>query len=325
VVSRAYLVIDQLVNKETSRLLALSNTGGSMNAIETQALTKRYGAARGVEELNLAVPEGSLFGFIGPNGAGKSTTIRALLGLLLPTQGRAFLLGQEVRPKNVRVREQVGYVPSEVRYYDDLTVRDLLLYSASYYPNDSRTRREELLSHFELDPNKRLDALSLGNKKKVALVQALQHQPRLLILDEATSGLDPVMQERLCEVLLQEHARGTTIFFSSHILSEVQRLCQSVAILRAGRLVAVERVEALRARSWRRVSVRVQGNPSEGLANVPGVREFRAEAGHVSFLYQGEPAPLLSALAAEHPLDTLIEEPSLEEIVMGYYRDAAAS
>lgn len=297
---------------------------GMMNAIETRALTKRYGKARGIEQLSIAVPEGALFGFIGPNGAGKSTTIRVLLGLLRPTEGEALLLGHLVDARSAGLRAQVGYAPGEVRYYDGMSVRELLDYAAALYRTDCRARRDELIARFSLDPTRKIEDLSLGNKKKVALVQALQHRPRVLILDEPTNGLDPLMQEQLYTTLEEEHARGTTIFFSSHIMSEVQRLCQSVAIVRAGRLVAVERVEDLRQRAWRRVRLTHAQAPSEALAKLPGLRERQTEGGQTRFLYQGAPGPLLAALAQEQLLDTLIEEPALEEIVMGYYRDEAA-
>lgn len=294
------------------------------NALETRRLSKFYGDIRGVEDLTLAVPEGQIFGFIGPNGAGKSTTIRTLLGLLTPTSGQALVLGQEVRQDSWEVRGQVGYVPSEINYYDDMTVSDLLAYSASFYKESSKARRAELAEAFELDLSKRIDSLSLGNKKKVALVQSLQHRPRLLILDEPTSGLDPLIQTRLADVLEEENRQGVTVFFSSHVLTEVQRLCQSVAIIRDGRLVDVADVKELQAQQCKRVALTFADDSGKGAAvlSLSGVAEVTWAEGddqRVSLLYRGEIAELFQALAQARLADALIEEPTLEEIFLGYY------
>jgi ABC-2 type transport system ATP-binding protein len=292
-----------------------------VDAIEVRGLTKMYGRARGVIDLSLAVPEGQIFGFIGPNGAGKSTTIRALLGFLRPTRGEAFLFGAPVfSPGGFALRAEVGYVPGEVSYYDDMRVGELLEYSAAFYPADSAARRKELAARFDLDLARRVDGLSLGNKKKVALVQALQHRPRLLILDEPTSGLDPLVQEQLFLALEEENRAGRTIFFSSHVLSEVQRLCHRVGIIREGRLVDVEDVTALRARQVKRVRARLAaaGDPFAALDGVSGA-EWSKDRRAVSFLYRGPVAPLFRALAEAAPEDAQVEEPSLEEIFLGYY------
>ncbi|HHV54739.1 MAG TPA: ABC transporter ATP-binding protein [Firmicutes bacterium] len=315
-------------------------SGNLKAAIETFGLTKFYGKVRGIVDLSLVVPEGQIFGFIGPNGAGKSTTIRTLLGLLRPTRGTARLLGHDVTNPHeaARARAQVGYVPGEVNYYDNLRVADLLAYSASFYPNGNTAecvrRRHELAELLDLDLSRRIDALSLGNRKKVALIQALQHRPRLLILDEPTSGLDPLVQARLFELLRAENRAGMTVFFSSHVLNEVQRLCDSVAIIRDGRLVTVEDVETLRARQVRRVKVTLPAAGEaqaratvEPLLSLPGVSDARWESNHtdlphaVSFLYSGHPRELLSTLASIPVSDVLIEEPSLEEIFLQYYGD----
>ncbi|HET7560127.1 MAG TPA: ABC transporter ATP-binding protein [Limnochordia bacterium] len=302
-----------------------------MEAIRTEGLTKRYGKARGIEQVSLAVPEGSFYGFIGPNGAGKSTTIRTLLGFLRPTAGRALLLGHEVAPGAAAIRTQIGYVPGEVSLYPDMRVGELLRFAARFYPGDHAARAAELAEALELDLSRKAGALSLGNRKKVSLIQALQHRPRLLLLDEPTSGLDPLIQQRFFTVLLEENARGMTIFFSSHVLSEVQRLCHTVAIIRDGRLLAVEDVAALRARQLKRVHVQAPADRVAGLralGDLAGVSEFQADEAQgqavgAGFLYSGEVDRLLAALGPLQLSDVIIEEPSLEEIFMRYYGSEA--
>ncbi|MBE3576316.1 MAG: ABC transporter ATP-binding protein [Limnochordales bacterium] len=330
-----------------------------MLAIETKGLTKYYGRSRGIIDLNLEVPEGQIFGFIGPNGAGKSTTIRTLLGFLQPTRGEARIFGHPVcglRDAKLplppwQVRAEIGYVPAEVSYYDEMKVRELLAYSASFYPRRSRqeirSRMQELAEIFALNLDERIDSLSHGNKKKVALIQALQHRPRLLILDEPTSGLDPLIQARLFSVLLEENRAGTTIFFSSHVLSEVQRFCHAVAIIREGRLLAVDKVENLLAKQVKRVRIllaRSTASPSSPassigqaspvspatdpaeamkpvltLAGVSGVEWTNNKS--LSFLYRGDVPALLATLNQVAPLvaDIQIEEPSLEEVFLSFY------
>jgi ABC-2 type transport system ATP-binding protein len=296
-----------------------------MHAIELDRLTKRYGAARGIDEVSLQVPEGAFFGFIGPNGAGKSTTIRTLLGLLRPTAGSARLLGRPVVAGDPGVRRDLGYVPGEIHLYDDLRAGEVLDYLGSFHPGDHRTRRRELLATFDLDPARRAADLSLGNRKKVALIAALQHRPRLVVLDEPTSGLDPVIQAQLFEVLTGEVRRGTTVFFSSHVLAEVQRTCERVAVIRAGRLVAVDEVARLRGARLRRVHLTFAAPPADlPLARLPGLQGLVREGTDWRFLYGGPAPELLGALAAAAPLDVRIEEPSLDEIFLDYYAPARA-
>ena len=229
-----------------------------MQAIQTDKLTKRYGKARGIEELTLSVGEGELFGFIGPNGAGKSTTIRTLLGLIGPTSGSAQVLGRSVTGDRRALLDEVGYLPSEKAYDAGMRVRDVLRYSASLRRRDCRAEAARLCERFSLDPARRVDELSLGNRKKVGIVCAMQHDPRLLILDEPTSGLDPLMQREFFALLEERNAQGTTVFLSSHVLSEIQRHCSRAAIVREGRLLACDRVEVLlgsNARRWGAVAI----------------------------------------------------------------------
>ncbi|MDP1922613.1 MAG: ABC transporter ATP-binding protein [Myxococcales bacterium] len=288
-----------------------------MHALRLEHLSKRYGSRRGVDDVSLEVPQGVLFGLIGPNGAGKSTTIRTLLGLLRPTSGRAEVLGRDVVVNGARCRAEVGYVPGENQFDPGLTVAEVLEWRARFHPGDHQARRASLVETFELEVAARAEDLSLGNKKKVALVAALQHRPKLLVLDEPTNGLDPVMQARLFDVLQAEARDGATVLFSSHVLSEVQRVCRTVAVLNEGRLVAVEDVEALRKRQLRRVEV--VAHDVAGLASLTGVTKWAPSASGASFLFSGELAPMLSTLASLSPSDVRIEEPSLEEIVMQHY------
>jgi ABC-2 type transport system ATP-binding protein len=288
-------------------------------AIEIEHLTKRYGARRGIDDVSFAVPEATLFGFIGPNGAGKTTTIRILLGLLAPSGGSARLFGIDAVTDGPRARGGVGYVPSEVHVYPRMRVDELLDYLGRFHPGDHRARRGELCTFLDLDTRAPAADLSLGNRKKVAIVAALQHRPRLAILDEPSTGLDPVMQARLQQLLRDEVTRGATVLLSSHVLAEVETLCKTVAVIREGRLVAVEDIAALRTRAVRRVRARFIGDVPAGFADLPGARDPRIDGGQLSFVYDGEVPPLLAALAAAAPHDVAIEEPSLEDIFLRYY------
>ncbi len=222
-----------------------------MYAIETTDLTKYYGKARGIIDVNLKVEEGQLYGFIGPNGAGKSTTIRTLLALIHPTSGSATIFGKDVITHAKEIHQEIGYLPSEVFYYDNMKVKELLNYSASFYKKDCSKRIKELAARLDLDLNKKIDDLSYGNKKKVGIIQGLLHSPQLILLDEPTSGLDPLMQNIFFDILAEENKRGATVLFSSHILSEVQKLCDRVAIIKDGKIVKIDSVQNMKIRTIR--------------------------------------------------------------------------
>ena len=209
-----------------------------MEAICTQKLTKSYGKARGIIDLDLKVEQGEFFGFIGPNGAGKSTTIRTLLGLLHPTSGTGEVLGLDIARKTEEILSKVGYLPSETVFYHGMKVRELLRLSAALRKRDCRKEGESLCERLHLDPERRVEELSFGNRKKAGIICALQHRPELLILDEPTSGLDPLMQREFFTILKEYHAAGTTVFLSSHVLSEIRRNCSQALVLREGRAVA---------------------------------------------------------------------------------------
>ena len=229
----------------------MSKRGDKMIAIETTNLTKYYGDNKGISNLNLSVNSGEIFGFIGPNGAGKSTTIRTLLNFIFPSGGSAKIFGLDSVKQTKEIKKLIGYVPSEVNYYDDMKVKELFQYSAKFYDGNFGERIKQLTSIFQLDDNKVVSDLSLGNKKKVAIIQALIHQPKLLILDEPTSGLDPLMQNKFFEVLKEENQKGMTIFFSSHNLSEVQKICDRVAIIKNGEIIQIEEIEKLKNKNYK--------------------------------------------------------------------------
>lgn len=286
-----------------------------MDAVRTTGLTKYYGKSRGVLDLDLTVSQGEFFGFIGPNGAGKSTTIRILLGLISATGGRAEIFGQEVGREKEAILRNIGYLPSEAVFYPGMRVGELLKLSAGLRKLDCGREARVLCERLQLDLSRRVDELSFGNRKKAAIVCALQHDPGLLILDEPTGGLDPLMQREFFDILRERNRRGTTIFLSSHILSEIQRNCTRAAIIREGRIIAYGSVQAISRTSAKRVAV--QGRVD--LHGLEGIRDLKDTGGSVSFLYSGEMNSLLRVLSAGEVSDLTLSEPDLEEIFLHYY------
>lgn len=284
-------------------------------AIETRGLTKRYGKARGIENLSMTVETGDIFGFIGPNGAGKSTTIRTLLGLITATEGEATVLGLSVKDQGEQIRARVGYMPGEAQFDLGLRVKEVIRLSARLRGKDCTQRTNALCEQFELETGRKISDLSLGNRKKVSIVCALQHEPELLLLDEPTSGLDPLMQKAFWDTLSRENARGVTIFLSSHVLSEVQHRCHNAAIIREGQLVVADSVENLARTAARRVTLRGTADAPD----IPGVRKPERTDGSVTFLYQGDINLLTQALAGMRLADATIEEMELEEIFLHFY------
>ncbi|MFX3616325.1 MAG: ATP-binding cassette domain-containing protein [Sporolactobacillus sp.] len=289
-----------------------------MNAIEIKHLTKTYGKSRGIYDLNLSVGQGEVFGFIGPNGAGKSTTIRTLLGLIHPTSGEASIFGQSCF-EHPEVRKELGYLPSEVFYYDNMKVIDLLNYSASFYKKDCSKRIKELAATMNLDLGRKISDLSFGNKKKVGIVQGLLHEPKLIILDEPTGGLDPLMQQKFFELLRQENQKGATIFFSSHILTEVQKMCDRVALIKEGRIIRLEKISALQENTYKRISLELahEANPED--FQIAGVSDFKIKKNAVSFIFKGNINLIIHQLAGVELRNLTVEEPDLEEIFLHYY------
>ena len=290
-----------------------------MNAIETKQLTKFYGSARGIENLDLSVEQGDFFGFIGPNGAGKSTTIRTLLGLISPTGGSASVLGLDIHKEKPQLLSRVGYLPSEITFYPGMKVSQVLRLSARLRNKNCDREAAELCSRLQLDVSRRVEDLSLGNRKKVGIVCALQHSPELLILDEATSGLDPLMQREFFEILQERNREGTTVFLSSHVLSEIQHNCSRAAIIRGGKIVASGAVSDLADSGARRVQLRGQLD----LTGLTGIRGLSQAGDSMSFLYSGDLPALLGRLAQGKVQDLTIAEPDLEEIFLHYYESEA--
>lgn len=288
-----------------------------MDAIKTTALTKYYGKARGIIDLNLAVKEGEFFGFIGPNGAGKSTTIRTLLGLIQSSSGSAEIFGQNIMKEKQQILSQVGYLPSEAMFYSGMRVKDVLKLSAELRKKECKEEAARLCERLQLDTSRKVNELSFGNRKKVAIICALQHNPKLCILDEPTGGLDPLMQREFFDILKERNKNGTTIFLSSHVLSEIQRNCSRAAIIREGQLIACDSVENLARTSAKRITV----HTSEALPKMEGMRDVHPIDGGVSFLYNGDINVLIQQLSHISLVDLSVGEPDLEEIFMHYYTE----
>lgn len=289
-----------------------------MSLIEVNGLTKYYGKSRGIVDVSFNVEEGEIFGFIGPNGAGKSTTIRLLLSLIYPSGGTATIFGKDCIKFGPELRQDIGYLPSEVFYYEGMKVLDLLNYSASFYNRDCTERLHELAEIMELDLKRRIDDLSYGNKKKVGIVQGLLHQPRLLMLDEPTSGLDPLMQRKFFDLVRRENERGVTVFFSSHILGEVQKLCSRVAIIKDGSIINIQDIKTLQKDNYKKIRVEAS-ELDEARFAIDGVMNLEKSNGAASFFYRGDINTMMRIISQQEVADVTIEEPTLEEIFMHYY------
>jgi len=289
-----------------------------VSIIEVNNLTKYYGKARGIVDVSFNVDQGEIFGFIGPNGAGKSTTIRLFCSLIYPTSGEAKIFGKDAIKHGPEIRQDIGYLPSEVFYYEGMKVLELLKYSASFYKKDCSERMYELSDLMELDLKRRIDDVSYGNKKKVGIVQGLLHQPKLLFLDEPTSGLDPLIQQKFFNLIKEENKRGVTIFFSSHMLGEVQKLCNRVAIIKEGSIVDIQDIQTLQRDNYKKIHV-VGDEINEKVFDIPGVIKLEKENGSVNFFYKGD-INLITKLISEKKIsDVTIEAPTLEEIFIHYY------
>lgn len=294
-----------------------------MEAIQTRNLTKYYGKARGVLDLNLTVQEGDFFGFIGPNGAGKSTTIRSLLGLITPTSGEGLVLGKSAAKEKAQVLKEVGYMPSEAFFYERMKVSQVIKLAADLHKKDCAVQAKELCERLELDTAKRIGELSLGNRKKVSIVCAMQHEPSLFILDEPTSGLDPLMQKEFFALLQERNEKGATVFLSSHVLSEIQKYCHHTAIIKEGQLVYTGSVAELSQSNAVKVDLRFASEDAEKAffdkIPVKLLKNIVKEDGVNSFFYRGKPQTLLSAMEPEQIERVNITNPTLDEIVMHYY------
>jgi ABC-2 type transport system ATP-binding protein len=294
----------------------------SKAVIEITDLSKFYGKARGIENVNLEIEEGEIFGFIGPNGAGKSTTIRILLNLIFPSGGSARIMGMDVIRETKNIKRLVGYVPSDANAYSSMQVHEFLSYCSRFYGVQKDEHKITRLSAlFELDLKRRIADLSMGNRRKVSIVQSMLHNPKLLILDEPTTGLDPLMQANFFELLNSENRKGMTIFYSSHILSEVQMLCKRVAIIREGRIIQLEDIETLRKKQLKKVFIEFEDIENRERFSIQGIERVISGSGTMfSFMYSGNINSLVGLLGQNSIINLTIEEPSLEDIFMHYYK-----
>ncbi len=304
-----------------------------MNAIVINKLNKSYGTARGIIDLDLEVKKGEIFGFIGPNGAGKSTTIRTLLGLLKADSGSATIFDLDIVADKETILSKIGYMPGEMNFYAGMKVKDIIKMSADLYNKDCSEEAKRLCALFDLDVEKKVDQLSLGNKKKVGIVCAFQHFPELLILDEPTSGLDPLMQKKFFELVQERNAAGATVFVSSHVLSEIQKNCSRAAVIREGRIIACGSVSELTKiesddnsahHTAKKVLIEgVSEMPEQLAANLNGIRNVVVEQENVSFLYFGSVKKLIKNLDGVDFSDINITNPELDEIFIHFYEKEA--
>ena len=291
-------------------------------AIECRGLSKDYGGGRGLFDLDLDVQEGEVLGYLGPNGAGKSTTIRLLMGLIHATRGSAAIFGLDAMRQSVEVKRLVGYVPGELPQFGGLRGADIAGHFGALRGGVDEARVKEIAERLDLDLRLKFREYSSGNKRKLAILLAFMHRPRLLILDEPSSGLDPLNQQELFKLVQEARADGATVFLSSHVLSEVEHVCQRVGIIRRGRLVKVARLEELHEMHVRRVELELGGEAEPGLiSGLPGVEDVKADGHRLSFRIKGSFEPVLDALAGRRVLALTSHEPSLEEVFLTYYED----
>lgn len=288
-----------------------------MNILEIKNLTKYYGKTLAVKKLNLELKEGEIFGFIGPNGAGKSTTIRAIMNLINKTEGEIYFNKELLTKDKVELKKLIGYLPSEVSFYEDLTVKEMLDYHESFYNQNLTKRRKELVKRLKLDESKKIEDLSLGNTKKLGIVLAFMHNPKLLILDEPTSGLDPIMQQEFYKLLEEEKVKNTTIFYSTHILSEVSKICDRVGIIKDGKLLKVEEIENLKNKNLTKVTI-ISNDIDEIIKDLKIDKELQ-ESKKITFNNEIEINILLEKLSKYNITKLLIEEPTLEDLFLHYY------
>lgn len=285
--------------------------------LEINNLTKFYGSVLAVKDLSLTLKEGEIFGFIGPNGAGKSTTIRAIMNLIHKTEGTILFEGKVLKKDDIALKEQIGYLPSEIYLYEDMTVKEILDYHASFYKKDLKKRREDLVNRLKLDESKKIEDLSLGNLKKLGIVLAFMHEPKLLIFDEPTSGLDPMMQQVFYELLEEEKEKGTTIFYSTHILSEISKVCDRVGFIKDGTLLKIETIEEMKRKNL--TFVTIESKDVKKIVNDLKL-DMLEQSDHMIKFQNSCPADdLIQVLSKYHIDKLLIEEATLEDMFLHYY------
>ncbi|MBQ9853657.1 MAG: ABC transporter ATP-binding protein [Bacilli bacterium] len=289
-----------------------------MEILEIKNLTKYYGNVLGVKDLSLTLYKGEIFGFIGPNGAGKSTTIRSIMNLINKTKGIVLFEGKELTKDDIKIKELIGYLPSEIHLYEDLTVKEMLDYHESFYNKNIHKRRKELVKRLKLDESKKIEDLSLGNTKKLGIVLAFMHEPKLLILDEPTSGLDPIMQQTFYELLEEEKEKGTTIFYSTHILSEISKICDRVGIIKEGKLLKIETIEEMKDKNLNIITI--ESNDVEKIIKDLNVIPSFSSNNCIKFKNNISTDLLIKSLAKYKIDKLLIEEATLEDVFLHYYK-----
>jgi len=290
----------------------------SETILEIINLKKYYGKIRGVEDVSIKINKGEIYGFIGPNGAGKSTTIRTLMNLINKTSGKILVNGKELDKNDLEVKELIGYLPSEICLYDDLTVKEMLDFHESFYKKDINKKRKELVKLLKLDESKKVEDLSLGNSKKLGIILALMHEPKLLILDEPTSGLDPIMQNIFYELLLEEKKKGTTILYSTHILSEVSKICDRIGIIKDGKIIKEDTVENIVKNSITYLTI--DSKDIENIKNELNLKVISEQSSTIKFINDLEPNELMNKISKYRINKLLIEEVSIEDLFIEYYK-----
>ncbi len=286
--------------------------------IELKHLKKYYGLSRGIEDVSFKINKGEIYGFIGPNGSGKSTTIRTILGLINKTSGNVYIKGKEFNKDDRKIKKIIGYLPSEINLYDDMTIKEMFDYHESFYGKHFNERREELVTLLKIDENKRIENLSLGNQKKVGIILSLMHEPEILILDEPTSGLDPIMQNVFHEILLKEKEKGTTIFYSSHILNEVASLCDRVGFIKDGIIIKEDSVDNIMKDNYSYLSI--LSKDIDLIKNDLGLKVISESKEEVTFINNIDSNTLIKKLSKYNIDRLLIKEISLEDLFINYYK-----
>ena len=286
--------------------------------LEIKNLTKYYGKIKGVENVSLNLEEGEIFGFIGPNGAGKSTTIRAIMNLINKNSGEVLVEGKEFKKDDVKIKERIGYLPSEVNLYEDYTVKEMLDYHERFYKKDIHKRRLDLVNRFEIDEKKKIEDLSTGNLKKIGITLAFMHEPKILILDEPINGLDPIMQNVFYDLLKEEKAKGRTIFYSTHMLSEVSKICDRVGIIKEGELIKIEKIEDLSKKNL--VFVTITSEQSKDIVKELKIKVVEEDGNTIKFGNNLPHDTLIKKLSKYNIERILIEEATLEDLFIHYYR-----
>ena len=288
------------------------------NILELKHLKKYYGLNRGIEDVSFKINKGEIYGFIGPNGAGKSTTIRTILGLINKTSGNIYFKGEKLDSNNPNIKSTIGYVPSEINLYGDMSVKELFDYHESFYNKDLSKRRKELVKLLKIDENKRIEDLSLGNLKKVGIVLSLMHEPELLILDEPTSGLDPIMQNTFHQILMEEKEKGTTILYSSHVLNEVSNICDKVGFIKDGVMIREDLIENIKRNNY--TYLIISSNDIESIKKDLNLKIINSNKDRVTFLNNLDSNTIINKLSKYNINKLLIEEIPLEDLFMNFYK-----